>query len=289
MLDDFVTRALIAGIGVALVAGPLGCFIVWRRMAFFGATMSHAALLGVSLAFLLNINVTLGIAVACVVTAGVLLSLTRLKVVPIDTLLGLLAHASLALGLVAISFQETLRIDLLSLLFGDILSVSRGDLGWILGGGAAALAALALIWRPLLSATVHEELAQVEGVRVRLVQAAFVLIMAVVVAIAMKIVGLLLIISMLLIPPAVARRFATTPEIMAAVAALVGVLSVFGGIEASLAWDTPAGPSIVTAATALFAASLPLAGVIWHRVLRKPAHLDPPHGHAHPHSHHHHH
>jgi zinc transport system permease protein len=279
MLDDFVTRALIAGIGVALVAGPLGCFIVWRRMAFFGATMSHAALLGVSLAFLLNINVTLGIAVACVVTAGVLLSLTRLKVVPTDTLLGLLAHASLALGLVAISFQETLRIDLLSLLFGDILSVSRGDLGWILGGGAAALAALALIWRPLLSATVHEELAQVEGVRVRLVQAAFVL----------KIVGLLLIISMLLIPPAVARRFATTPEIMAAVAALVGVLSVFGGIEASLAWDTPAGPSIVTAATALFAASLPLAGVIWHRVLRKPAHLDPPHGHAHPHGHHHHH
>ncbi|NQV80864.1 MAG: metal ABC transporter permease, partial [Alphaproteobacteria bacterium] len=243
-LDDFVVRALIAGIGVALVAGPLGCFIIWRRMAFFGATMSHAALLGVSLAFLLNINVTLGIIGACTVTALILLSLMRLRVLPSDTLLGLLAHASLALGLVAISFQDTLRIDLLSLLFGDILSVSRGDLGWILGGGALALATLAAIWRPLLSATVHEELAQVEGVRVRLVQATFVLVMAVVVAIAMKIVGLLLIISMLLIPPAVARRFATTPEVMAFVAALVGVLSVIGGIEASLVWDTPAGPSI---------------------------------------------
>ncbi len=269
-LDDFVVRALIAGVGVALVAGPLGCFIVWRRMAFFGATMSHAALLGVSLAFLLNINVTLGIIGACTATALVLLSLTRLRVVPTDTLLGLLAHASLALGLVAISFQETVRIDLLSLLFGDILSVSRGDLAWILGGGAVALAALGAIWRPLLSATVHEELAQVEGVRVRLVQAAFVLVMAVVVAIAMKIVGLLLIISMLLIPPAVARRFASTPEAMALLAAAVGVIAVFGGIEASLAWDTPAGPSIVTAATGLFVLSLPLSATIWRAFFKKP-------------------
>ena len=269
-LDDFVVRALIAGVGVALVAGPLGCFIVWRRMAFFGATMSHAALLGVSLAFLLNINVTLGIIGACTATALVLLSLTRLRVVPTDTLLGLLAHASLALGLVAISFQETVRIDLLSLLFVDILSVSRGDLAWILGGGAVALAALGAIWRPLLSATVHEELAQVEGVRVRLVQAAFVLVMAVVVAIAMKIVGLLLIISMLLIPPAVARRFVSTPEAMALLAAAVGVIAVFGGIEASLAWDTPAGPSIVTAATGLFVLSLPLSATIWRAFFKKP-------------------
>lgn len=263
LLDDFVVRALVAGIGVALVAGPLGCFIVWRRMAFFGATMSHAALLGVSLAFLLNINVTLGIIGACAVTAIVLLSLTRLQVLPTDALLGLLAHAALALGLVAISFQDTLRIDLMGLLFGDILSVSRGDLAWILGGGAAALGVLALIWRPLLSATVHEELAMVEGVRVRLTHAVFVLVMAVVVAIAMKIVGLLLIISMLLIPPAVAHRFARTPEVMAALAALVGVVSVVGGIEASLAWDTPAGPSIVTAATILFVVSLPLSSALW--------------------------
>lgn len=279
LLDDFVVRALVAGIGVALVAGPLGCFIVWRRMAFFGATMSHAALLGVSLAFLLNINVTLGIIGACAVTAIVLLSLTRLQVLPTDALLGLLAHAALALGLVAISFQDTLRIDLMGLLFGDILSVSRGDLAWILGGGAAALGVLALIWRPLLSATVHEELAMVEGVRVRLTYAVFVLLMAVVVAIAMKIVGLLLIISMLVIPPAVARRFARTPEVMAALAALVGVVSVVGGIEASLAWDTPAGPSIVTTATVLFVVSLPLSGVLWRTLFPRNEKADHHHDH----------
>ncbi|MEK9946093.1 MAG: metal ABC transporter permease [Alphaproteobacteria bacterium] len=279
LLDDFVVRALVAGIGVALVAGPLGCFIVWRRMAFFGATMSHAALLGVSLAFLLNINVTLGIIGACAVTAIVLLSLTRLQVLPTDALLGLLAHAALALGLVAISFQDTLRIDLMGLLFGDILSVSRGDLAWILGGGAAALGVLALIWRPLLSATVHEELAMVEGVRVRLTYAVFVLVMAVVVAIAMKIVGLLLIISMLVIPPAVARRFARTPEVMAALAALVGVVSVVGGIEASLAWDTPAGPSIVTTATVLFVVSLPLSGVLWRTLFPRNEKADHHHDH----------
>jgi len=223
--------------------------------------------------------VTLGIIGASMVTAVVLLSLTRLRVLPTDALLGLLAHAALALGLVAISFQDTLRIDLMGLLFGDILSVSRGDLVWILGGGATALIALALIWRPLLSATVHEELAMVEGVRVRLTHAAFVLVMAVVVAIAMKIVGLLLIISMLLIPPAVARRFAPTPEIMALIAAFVGALSVIGGLEASLAWDTPAGPSIVTAATILFVVSLPLSSAAWRTLLRKNKESHPTHDH----------
>ena len=255
MLDDFLLRAFLGGVGVALVAGPLGCFIVWRRMAYFGASLAHSALLGVALGFLLGIDLTLGIAAAAILLALLLLLLERQRALPSDTLLGILAHAGLALGLVVLGFFETLRIDLMGYLFGDILAVSRGDLLWIYGGGTLALGVLAAIWRGLLTATLHEELARAEGLPVFRLRLAFMLTIAIVIAIAMKIVGILLIISMLIIPAATARCFARTPEQMAALAAASGVLAVGLGLWSSLETDSPAGPSIVVAATALFAVS----------------------------------
>ncbi len=255
LLEDFVWRGLLGGLGVAVVAGPLGCFVVWRRMSYFGASLSHAALLGIALGFLLGIDITLGVIAACLTLTVLIVALQKQKRIPADTLLGILAHAALALGLVAISFLEQLRVDLLGYLFGDILAVTGADLLWIYGGGAAALAALAAIWRPLLAATVHEELAFAEGVpefRVRLV---FMMLIALVVAIAMKIIGILLIHALLIIPAAAARTFAKTPEQMAGLASAFGALAVLGGLFASLRWDTPAGASVVVAAAALFAVS----------------------------------
>ena len=255
LLEDFVWRGLLGGLGVAVVAGPLGCFVVWRRMAYFGASLSHAALLGIALGFLLGIDLTLGVIAACLTLTVIIVALQRQKRIPADTLLGILAHAALALGLVAISFLDQLRVDLLGYLFGDILAVTGADLLWIYGGGAAVLAALAAIWRPLLAATVHGELAGAEGVpefRVRLV---FMVLIALVVAIAMKIIGILLIHALLIIPAAAARTFAKTPEQMAGLASAFGALAVLGGFSASLRWDTPAGASVVAAAAALFAVS----------------------------------
>ena len=256
MLDDFLLRAFLGGLGVALVAGPLGCFIVWRRMAYFGASLAHSALLGVALGLLLGIDLTLGIAVAAVLLALLLVLLQQQRALPTDTLLGILAHAGLALGLVTLSFFETLRLDLMGYLFGDILAVSTGDLAWIYGGGLLALGVLAAIWRPLLTATLHEELARAEGLPVLQLRLAFMLTIAIVIAIAMKIVGILLIISMLIIPAATARCFARTPEQMAVFAALAGIAAVGLGLWGSLETDAPAGPSIVVAATALFALGL---------------------------------
>ena len=256
-MPDFLLRAFLAGLGVALVAGPLGSFVVWRRMAYFGDTLAHAALLGVALGVLAGVDVTLGIIAACLVTALLLLGLQRQRLLASDTLLGLLAHGSLSLGLVALAFVETVRIDLMGYLFGDVLAVTAADLAWIYGGGGAALVILAAIWRPLLAVTVHEELARVEGVNVTAVHLAFMVLIALVIAVALKIVGILLITSLLIIPAAAARRFAATPEQMAVLAAVFGVLAVAGGLLASLYWDTPSGPSIVVAAVALFALSLP--------------------------------
>lgn len=256
MLDDFFTRAILAGIGVALVAGPLGCFIVWRRLAYFGDTLSHAALLGVALAFLFEINITLAVfgVSACVSIA--LLLLQKQGTLSSDALLGLLAHSALALGLVALAFMTWIRMDLMGFLFGDILAVSQMDIAIIWMGGIVVLAVLAVIWRPLFAATINRELAEAEGMNPERVNIIFMLLMAAVIAISMKIVGVLLITAMLIIPAATARRFSSGPEQMALMAAIIGAAAVVGGLFGSLEWDTPAGPSIVVAALCLFILSL---------------------------------
>jgi zinc transport system permease protein len=256
MLDDFFTRAILAGMGVALVAGPLGCFIVWRRLAYFGDTLSHAALLGVALAFLFEINITLAVfgVSACVSIA--LLLLQRRGTLSSDALLGLLAHSALALGLVVLAFMTWIRMDLMGFLFGDILAVSKLDIAIIWLGGAVVLGILTLIWRPLFAATINRELAEAEGMNPERVNIIFMLLMAAVIAISMKIVGVLLITAMLIIPAATARRFSSGPEQMALLAAVIGSAAVIGGLFGSLEWDTPAGPSIVVAALFLFILSL---------------------------------
>ncbi|MDK4737808.1 zinc ABC transporter permease subunit ZnuB [Rhizobium sp. CNPSo 3464] len=260
MFDDFFLRALIAGVGLALTTGPLGCFIIWRRMAYFGDTISHSALLGVALSLLFQLNLTLSVFAVAAAVSILLLFLQRRQALSADALLGILSHATLAIGLVIVAFMSWVRIDLIAFLFGDILAVNRSDIALIWGGGILVLAAIAWLWRPLLASTVNPELAEAEGLQPERAKLFFMLLMAVVIAIAMKIVGILLITALLIIPAATARRFAATPEMMAVFASLVGAIAVVGGLFGSLRYDTPSGPSIVVAALVLFIISLlPLA------------------------------
>ncbi len=252
MIDDFLLRAALGGIGLALVAGPIGCFVVWRRMAYFGDSLAHSALLGIALGFLLGIDPIIGV-MATAVTAALLMAGLQLRQrLASDTLLGILAHGGLAFGLIAIGLTQGLRTDLFAYLFGDVLAIDRRDLAWIWIGGAAALTGLAVIWRPLLALTVHEELARAEGKPVAAAKLAYLLLIALLVAVAMKIVGVLLVTALLIIPAAAARGLSRSPEAMAALAALAGILSVLAGLAASWWLDTPSGPSIVAAATVLF-------------------------------------
>ena len=256
MLDDFFTRAIVAGVGAAAVAAPLGCLVVWRRLAYFGDTLSHAALLGVAVALLLQINVTVGVFVTATIIALAMFFLQKRNALSSDALLGLLAHSSLAIGLVALAFMTWIRVDLLGLLFGDILAVSRTDILVIYVGGAIVLGVLAWIWHPLFAATVNREIAEAEGQSPDWVEIVFLLLMALVIAIALKIIGVLLITALLIIPAAAARRLATGPEQMAIIAAALGALSVIAGLYGSLHFDTPSGPSIVVAAMILFSVAL---------------------------------
>ncbi|GGJ04174.1 zinc ABC transporter permease subunit ZnuB [Halopseudomonas pertucinogena] len=255
-MADFLLYALIAGLGLALVAGPLGSFVVWRRMAYFGDTLAHSALLGVALGMLLQINLTLAVTAGCVLLAVLLVAMQNRKWLASDTLLGILAHSTLSLGLVVLALTESVRVDLLAYLFGDLLAITRHDLGWMLGGLAVVAALLACLWRPLLSVTVHEELARVEGLPVSGIRLALMLLIAIVIAVAMKVVGVLLITSLLIIPPAAAQRHARTPEQMAFGASCLGCVAVLGGLALSWNLDTPAGPSIVVSAAVLFMLSL---------------------------------
>lgn len=256
MLDDFFVRALLAGIGLALTTGPLGCLVVWRRMAYFGDTMAHSALLGVALSLLFQVNLLVSVFAVAVIVSLLLLSLQRLNALSADSLLGILSHSTLAIGLVIVAFMTWVRIDLIGYLFGDILAVSNADVALIWGGGVLVLAALAYLWRSLIASTVSHELAEAEGMQPERARLCFMLLMALVIAIAMKIVGIMLITALLIIPAATARRFSASPERMALLASLFGAISVIMGLFGSLYQDTPSGPSIVVAALLLFLISL---------------------------------
>ena len=253
LLDDFLLRAALAGLGVALLAGPLGCFVVWRRMAYFGDTVAHAALLGVALALALEVGVIPAVLAVAILVALVIARGTGRRYAP-DTLLGVLAHGGLALGVVVLSFVPGAG-GLEAWLFGDLLAVSAGDV--MLIWGAAALGGLAIwrAWVPLINSTLNEELAFAEGGSPPRDRLLLTLALALLVAAALKVVGALLITAMLILPAAAARPLARTPEAMAAAATLIGAASVLAGLRLAWVADTPAGPSIVVAALGLFLAS----------------------------------
>lgn len=249
---EFLLPSILAGLGIALIAGPLGSFVVWRKMAYFGDTLAHASLMGLALGFLLEINLYLALLICCLMLAVLLVTLQKQKLVATDTLLGILAHSALSLGLVAVSFLDNVRVDLMSYLFGDLLAVSPTDLVFIYGGAAAVALVLAIFWRPLLSTTVNEDLAAVDGINIDLMRLVLMLMVGIVIAVGMKFVGALIMTSLLIIPAATARKVAQTPEQMAFIASGIGSLAVLGGLSLSWFYDTPAGPSVVITATAMF-------------------------------------
>jgi zinc transport system permease protein len=254
LLDSFLIRAALAGVGVAVAAAPMGCFVVWRRMAYFGDATAHAAILGVALALATSLPVFVGALIVALAMAVTVSTLSG-RGYSMDTLLGVLAHSALAVGLVAVSFLEGVRLDLMAYLFGDILSVSRTDLAVIWGGALLVLALIWWRWSPLLTATLNPEIAHAAGIDPQREQLVLTLALAVVVAVAIKVVGVLLIAALLIVPAAAARPFAATPERMAVIAAAIGAASALAGLWLAFLADTPAGPTIVCVAAALFAAS----------------------------------
>tara|TARA_B110000459_G_scaffold171494_1_gene192294 strand:- start:65 stop:892 length:828 start_codon:yes stop_codon:yes gene_type:complete len=251
IIDPFILRGLLAGIAVALVTGTVGCFVIWRRMSYFGDSLAHASLLGVALGVLIGIGANAGIVFTSLLFGFLLLWLQQSKDLPTDTLLGVLSHFALSISIIIISLNK-IKIDLHSFLFGDILTVTSNDLWWMYLGGIIVLILVFLNWSSLILVTIDEDLAKAEGINPLFVNLLLTTILTIVVAISVKIIGILLITSMLIIPAAASRRLVNSPESMALLATVFGILSVILGIFLSVEIDTPSGPTIVVVSSFLF-------------------------------------
>lgn len=252
MIDEFILNALIAGVLVAVIAGPLGCFMVWRKMAYFGDTISHSALMGVALGIAFDSENPIIMIATCSAVAIMLLFLQRDRRFSSDTLLGILAHSALSIGMIVISMMDHFRTDMMYYLTGNILAISEENIYTIAGVAVFTAICLYFIWRDLLSLTVHEDLAHTEGVRVNKVKVIYMLLIAFLVAVALKVIGVLLITALMIIPAAAARTVSNTPLQMITISSFLGIISVVAGVFASSQWDVPTGPAIVLSATLLF-------------------------------------
>lgn len=263
MIESYLLRGLVAALSLVIIAAPLGSVVVWNRMSYLGETMAQASLLGVALSLLFQVDITMSVLAATIAAAFLLITLTRQHLVATDSILGLMHHGFLALGIIAISSVTGQSVDLVSYLFGDVFAVSQTDLYWIGGVSILIVAVMSQLWTPLIRLAVHEDLARAEGVRAAAVQTAFLVLLAVTIAVAIKIVGILLAIAFLIVPSIAARPFATTPEGMVVTGALVGSLCVGLGIALSVGFDVPGGPAIVLimSAAAMVALLLPRLGV----------------------------
>lgn len=249
--DDFILRALLAGSAIALIAAPLGCFILWRRMAYFGATIAHSGLLGAALGVSLAINPVFSVILIAFAVAALLLWLEKHTELPSDALMGFLAHTTLAGGVIVSSLIEGQRFDLVGYLFGDIFAIQNSDLLWIIIGGTIVLTTVYYLWKPLIALSIHEELASAEGQNADRIKSIFIFLLAFTIAIAMKIIGILLIIAFLIMPPSIARSFSSSPEEMLAWTVLIAIVSVVAGVGLAYVMNTPGGPTIVVVMAAL--------------------------------------
>jgi zinc transport system permease protein len=256
--DPFIIRGILAGIAVALISGLVGCFVVWRRMSYYGESIAHSSLLGVGLGIVMGIGINLGVISTCLLSGFLFLWLQQSKVLSSDTLLGVLAHLALSVGVIVISMNRV-KIDIHSFLFGDILTVTQNDLWGMYLAVLVVVIIICLNWSSLLLVTIDEDLAKAEGVNPLFINLLLTSILTIVVAVSIQIIGLLLITSMLIIPAAASRRLVNSPETMAVVATVIGILSVIIGIFLSVEIDAPSGPSIVVVSAVLFFLSPVLA------------------------------
>jgi len=264
-IDDFLWRAMLGAALLAAACGPIGCLVLWRRLAYVGESVAHIGLLGAALGLLLGVDALLGTA-ALAIVAALVMARAPDRIIPAGTFVGIVGHMGLALGFVVLAMLETVRADLLGYLFGDVLALTPRALYGIAGVSLAVLAATALLWWPLLRSAAGGEIASAEGHGGRFARTGFLVLVAVVVAFGLKVVGALLIVALIIIPPAAARPFARSPEAMAVLAAVLGALAAPVGLAAAYLSDAPAGPSIVLAAGAIFALSAALSRLARDRV-----------------------
>jgi zinc transport system permease protein len=263
-LDDFLLRALFAGLIMVVIAAPMGCLMVWQRLAFLSDTLGHAAVMGVGLGLMLQIEPLYGVLAVALVIVFSLSRVSHFNNALSETTLAIISHTGLAGGIILVGLLPAPTVNLEAILFGDLLATTRGDLLNLLLTTIVLLVLLLRYWRAFVAVSVSREIAQAEGIEVRRVQALMYVMIALLVAVMMKVMGVLLIAAMLVIPTSSARLFSRSPEQMVLISGLYGLAALGGGLTGSFQFDWQTGPAIVISATLLLLLTLAYAR------LRKP-------------------
>ena len=251
-MDDFIYRAIIASIGVSLIAGSLGCFVIWKRLSYFSDSISHSALLGVALGLATGLGINLGLVIVGGLFAVLIVVLQQKEFWSSDAVLGIFSHLSLSLGIVVLGIIGNQNTDYFAYLFGDILSITSKDLFWIFSVLIVVVTILVFNWKKLLLLTLNEELAKAEGINKLYYDLLFMFLIALAVSVSVQIVGVLLITSLLIIPPAISRVISNSPVMMILASMIVSIFSVLLGLYLSIDFDLATGPTIVITLGALF-------------------------------------
>ena len=244
-MEDFVSRALIASLAVSVIAGSLGCFVIWKRLSYFSDSISHSALLGVGLGIISGLGMNFGLIIVGAIFAALVVALQQKDLLSNDAILGIFSHIALSVGIVVLGFVGDSNTDYFAYLFGDILSITSSDIYWIFTVMAIVLALLVMNWKKLLLLTLNEELATAEGLNKVFYELLFMFLIALAVSVSVRIVGVLLITSLLIMPPAIARAFSRSPLSMIIGSVAVSVITVLLGLYASIEFDVATGPAIV--------------------------------------------
>ena len=256
LLDDFVVRSVIAGLLMITIAAPMGCLMVWQRLAFLSDTLGHAAVLGVGLGLWLQLHPMVGVLAVVVLIVISLSRVVSFNNALSETTLAVISHSGLAAGLILLGTMPSQTISLESILFGDLLATTVTDLGLIFATVVILVFLLLQHWRSFVAVSVSREVAQAEGIEVRRLQFLMYLMIALLVAVMMKVMGVLLIAAVLVIPTSSARLLSKSPEQMVLISALFGAASLGGGMLSSFQFDWQTGPAIVLSAAVLLIVTL---------------------------------
>lgn len=259
---EFLLIAIIGGVCLASIAGVLGSILLWKKMAFFGETIANSALLASVIAAILGLNQIITVGVITSAIALIINNLHQKGYLSGDTILSIVSHSALAIGLIFVYAIPAVNVKIMAFLFGDILALTINDLIIILTISFISIITLFVIWRPLLLTIISDDLAKVEGVNCKLLNNIFMIILSLLVAVAVKLVGILLVTALLIMPPALARFFSRTPEKMAVIASFVGIVAVISGILSSYYFDLPTGPTIAVASLIFLIAGYLTRGIL---------------------------
>ena len=260
--EPFMQRALLMALALGPACGLLGVFVTARRMSFFSDTIAHSALTGVAAGFLAGFDdPTLPVLVFCATVAVSMLWLRERTRLLNDTIMAVLLSVSVAMGVILLSLQRNRWAELDKYLLGDVLSVGWADVGWAVGAAIVVASAVVAWLNPLALLSAHEDLAHVSGARVRLLNYGFVILLTFAVSLSIRALGILLVTSMVVLPPATARMLVHSLRAHVVLTVAVGLAGAVGGVLLSYPLNLPTGPTVTMTFGALFAMSLAVARI----------------------------